>query len=154
MLLKRGSLRQKNTIYISASIPLMVLFNGSFARDILILISETKSNPVNQRKVFRSIQDMDRLNIKREKWNILRHCLVLFMLRPWWYLLSFDGGYQISHWYLYRQKGFHTSLHIVTGTWNTGIFMPQDAPSSPWRWHNPLSQPRPEEIFFVEIMME
>ena len=67
MLLKRGSLRQKNTIYISASIPLMVLFNGSFARDILILISETKSNPVNQRKVFRSIQNMDRLNIKKEK---------------------------------------------------------------------------------------
>ena len=39
----------------------MVLFNGSFAGDILILISETKSNPVNQRKVFRSKQDMDRL---------------------------------------------------------------------------------------------
>ena len=38
----------------------MVLFNGSFAGDILILISETKSNPVNQRKVFRSKQDVDR----------------------------------------------------------------------------------------------
>ena len=54
------------------------------------------------------------------EFRILRHCLVMFMLRPWWYLLSFDGGYQISHWYLYQQKGFHTSLHIVTGTWNTG----------------------------------
>ena len=67
MLLKGGSLWQKSTIYISASIPLMVLFNGSFARDILILILETKSNPVNQRKVFRSIQDMDRMNIEKEK---------------------------------------------------------------------------------------
>ena len=34
---------QKNTIYISASIPLMGLFNGSFAGDILILISEIKA---------------------------------------------------------------------------------------------------------------
>ena len=56
----------------------MVLFNGSFARDILILILETKSNPVNQRKVFRSIQDMDRLNIEKEKWNILRSNLEFY----------------------------------------------------------------------------
>ena len=105
----------------------MVLFNGSFAGDILILISETKSNPVNQRKVFRSKQDMDRLihtagkmkYFTPECW-VLWHCLVLFILRPWCDLFSFDGGYQISHWYLYQQKGFHTSLDIVTGTWNTG----------------------------------
>lgn len=51
----------------------MVLFNGSFAGDILILISETKSNPVNQRKVFRSKQDMDRLIQSAGKMkNILR----------------------------------------------------------------------------------
>ena len=64
MLLKGGSLWQKSTIYISASIPLMVLFNGSFAGDILILISETKSNPVNQTRVFRSIQGWDGTDVK------------------------------------------------------------------------------------------
>ena len=82
MLLKGGSLWQKSTIYISASIPLMVLFNGSFAGDILILISETKSNPVNQTRVFRSIQGWDGTDIKylRRKCWILWHCLVVFML--------------------------------------------------------------------------
>ena len=94
----------------------MVLFNGSFARDILILILETKSNPVNQRKVFRSIQDPGTLKNRHEMFyaGILNFTTLFsvvhapaMMVSPlfWWRIsniaLIFISAERLSHFTAY-----------------------------------------------------